>query len=386
MKSAFDSAQHVVLHGQSGTGKSWLYKKFLAGIGAHYEVANLANASRLGSIQAELTNVVDRQGMPIKTEYSERKEGHVTAVISSGSLAHEDKYELRSKEPVERCFEFMRKMAGSRPAVLVLDNLENVFSSKQILKELADIITLCDDERYASYRVRLLIVGVPADLKSYYYKTPHFQTVANRIRELPEVSRLTEEECDALVKRGFVELLQFRIDQESNFLKHVRWVTLRIPQMVHEYCLEAANLALSTRQVDPSIWKRADEAWASAKLVSSYSVIESHMNERNTIAGRRNQVLYALSKCDEDEIRFTHVEDVLRREFPKNTSEVTLNVNQILSQLAKSEGDDAMPLLKKSAKEDGYTFVDPRHRMVLRAMLLKTDDEKVERKPLPAAI
>jgi hypothetical protein len=42
------------------------------------------------------------------------------------------------------------------------------------------------------------------DLRPYhYYKTPHHATVANRLYELPEVSRLQEDECVELVRKGF---------------------------------------------------------------------------------------------------------------------------------------------------------------------------------------
>jgi DNA replicative helicase MCM subunit Mcm2 (Cdc46/Mcm family) len=45
---------HIIIHGESGTGKSWLYKKTFRDAGVQFLVANLANASRLGSIAAEL--------------------------------------------------------------------------------------------------------------------------------------------------------------------------------------------------------------------------------------------------------------------------------------------------------------------------------------------
>lgn len=381
---ALKGKQHIVIHGESGTGKSWLYKKVLADAGIRFETANLANASRLGSITAELSNVAQRDGHQRKVEVAERVDGGLDAVFANFTGSKETRYVIGSKEPLELCFAHLSTAASGQASFLVLDNLEMVFSNKAILKELADIIALCDDEKYAAYGVRLMIVGVPADLKRYYYNTPHSETVANRLIELPEVSRLTGAECDSLVKKGF-ERLGYSILQEHDFLAHVRYVTLRIPQMVHEYCLECANEGLSTKQIHPGIWSQADSIWAASKLVASYSAIESHMNERDTKAGRRNQVLYALSKCDDDEVRTATVEELVRREFPGSTSDVTLNVAQILGQLAKADADDSMPLLKKTAKEDGYTFVNPRVRMVMRAMLRKTADEKVERRALSAS-
>src|SRR4051812_15678517 len=61
---------HVLIHGESGSGKSWLYKSVFMQMGAHYFSANLANASRLGSITSELKNAVDRTGTPQQVGYS----------------------------------------------------------------------------------------------------------------------------------------------------------------------------------------------------------------------------------------------------------------------------------------------------------------------------
>jgi hypothetical protein len=96
-----------------------------------------------------------------------------------------------------------------------------------------------------------LIVGVPSEVKSYYYKTPTTTTVANRLDELPEISKLSKEECDELIERGFVEKLRYSVDDLAKFKSHIRWITGGIPQLVHEYCLEVAIIAEDSQHVDP---------------------------------------------------------------------------------------------------------------------------------------
>ncbi|TXT19300.1 MAG: hypothetical protein FD138_4352 [Planctomycetota bacterium] len=147
LKAALNGRQHIVIHGESGTGKSWLYKRVLADCTAHFEVANLANASRLGSITAELRNVVSRHGATSKVGYEEEKSAELNAVVASGSLSHTGQFEIGQKEPFEACLAAIRHAAGNRVAVLVLDNLEAAFTDV-LLKELADLLILCDDERY----------------------------------------------------------------------------------------------------------------------------------------------------------------------------------------------------------------------------------------------
>ncbi len=377
LRNALRGNLHMVLHGESGTGKSWLYKKTFTDLSTAYLVANLANASRLGTITSELKNLIDREGHATKVGYEEGKSAEASAGFAGGSISHTGDYELGQKEPFERALEYLRKKAGSNPAVLVFDNLEAAFTDP-MLKELADLLILCDDERYAKYKVKILIVGVPGGVKEYFYKTPHHSTVANRLYELPEVSRLHRDEAFELVRKGFREKLGYTVDSLPNLSRHVAWISDRIPQMVHEYCLELAFLCEESRAVSEAAMGAADDAWLSKSQYHAYSVIEAHMNERDTKAGRRNQALYALSLCEGEQFKSSEIETLLRQEFPTSTHETALNPAQILAALAATD----RPIVRRSPKGDAFTFADPRYRMVLRAMLVKTGDERVDRKPI----
>ncbi len=377
LKLALRGNLHIIIHGESGTGKSWLYKKTFRDAGVQFLVANLANASRLGSIAAELKNLIDREGNAVKTGYEEEKSAEVSALVAKGELSHTGQYDIGQMEPFEATLRFLRNKAGGNAAVLVFDNLEAAFT-EPLLKELADLVILCDDERYSKYAIKILIVGVPNGIKEYFYKTPHHSTVANRLTELPEVARMGDDECASLVKRGLAEKLQYKVPEIEKIVRHVSWITDRIPQMVHEYCLELAFLGEETRSVNPDNVSTADVAWLSKSQYFAYSAIESHMNERDTKAGRRNQTLFALSLCDGEEFRAPEIEGLVRAEFPTSTDETALNVPQMMSQLSSGE----RPIIRRSPKGDAFAFADPRYRMALRTMLTKTADEKIERLPI----
>lgn len=367
---------HLLIHGESGTGKSWLYKQTFQKDSVNFIVANLANASRLGSIAGELKNLVDREGQSLKTSYKEGKDATVSAVVANAKISHTGDYTIGQMEPFEACLKYLHARSNGNPSALVFDNLEAAFTEK-LLKELADLIILCDDERYSKYKVKILIVGVPNGVKEYFYKTPHHSTVANRLVELPEVTRLERIECDNLVERGFTKKLNYKINDLPNLLRHVGWITDRAPQVVHEYCLELAFLCEEPKTVTQTEISLADDAWLKKSQYYAYSVVESHMNERDTKAGRRNQTIYALSLCEGEQFKALEVEELVRREFPKSTGTTALNLPQILSQLSKGE----RPLIRRSPKGDAYAFTDPRYRMVLRAMLFK-NEERVEKRPI----
>lgn len=132
---------HMLIHLESGTGKSWLYKKTFRDAGVPFIVANLANASRLVSIAAELKNIVDREGDAIKTSFEEEKSAEVTALVAKAGVLHTGQYQIGQMEPFEACLFYLRSHANNNPAVLVFDNLEAAFS-ETLLKELADLLIL----------------------------------------------------------------------------------------------------------------------------------------------------------------------------------------------------------------------------------------------------
>jgi len=370
--SALRGRLHIVVHGESGTGKSWLYKKVLTDENAEFMVANLANASRFGKISDELRNLVERDGVAIKEGYEEEKKTEIDAIIASGGLSHTDKFAIGQMEPFESCLYRLRQRAGAHPAVLVFDNLEAAFI-EPLLKELADMLILCDDDRYTQYRVHLLIVGVTAGIKEYYYKTPHHSTVANRLYELPEVSRLPRPVAATLLRRGLIEQLKYECENFDAISAHIVWVTDSVPQMLHEYGLELARLAeKSNRRITVAMMPDADRMWMYQSLNHLYAVIEHHMNERDAKTGRRNQTLYALGLADGEQFKPQEIEGRLRKAFPVTTRDIVLNIPQMMAQFAKGD----RPLIKRSPKGDAYSFVDPRYRMLLRAML-KLKDERV---------
>jgi len=191
----------LVIHGDSGTGKSWLYKKTFSDLKATSVVANLANAARLGSISSELDVILDEIEPNRKIGYSQQKDAKVSAAVLEGGISQTNDFEIARPDPFRAVLKHIRKKAGDGYGVLVFDNLEAIFSDEKLLREIASLILLCDDERYAQYRVKILLAGVPNDVKNYFYRTDYLTTVASRLTELPEVDRLTVTACNELIKK-----------------------------------------------------------------------------------------------------------------------------------------------------------------------------------------
>lgn len=375
---------HLVLFGESGCGKSWLYRNFFASNGVTFKIVNLADASRNGRISTEILRVVLGTA-PQLTGFDEKKYAQVgVPLVASGVLEHTKKYEVPAEDPLRHAIKEFRRQAGPGQAFIVFDNLERVFDKQDLMEELADLITLADDDEFQVHKIRFLLVGVPSGVKEYFNKTPSHRTIANRLVEMEEVSRLSAEETRNLVHSGFQKELQYDISPVgSTLFDHVDWVTDRIPQAVHEYCLELAFLGESNRRIDEPFLAEADRKWLRGSLNSAYSVVERQLNERDTKVQRRNQVLYALGRIVGDEFKVGQVEAKVRECFyPTEPMANVGGVPNALGELADlSRNDGAGAVLRRTPKGDAYMFLDPQYRMCIRAMLRKTLTNAVEKIP-----
>lgn len=370
--------KHLIVHGESGSGKSWLYKKVLKDKDIKYEVINLANAARRGSVNQAFQDFLDSQASTVRTGYSESKNATLGIPGANSQIDHTDHYTMPQKEPFEALLQRLNNISKKQKSVLVLDNLERIFDDKKLLSELADLITLLDDEVYSEYKVKFIIVGVPNDLAKYFSETPSYATVGNRLDEIKEVFRFSPQQTKELVFRGFVQELGLIKEKDpliDEVADHVIWVTDRIPQRIHEYCAKLAWEAVDRkRELIKSDLKVADRKWLEASLNKAYSIIANSMNEKVTKVQRKNQVIYTLGQTTRSGFRYSDIEADLKKFFPESTQDKQLNVSGILSSLASQQH----PLIRRSPKGDIYVFSDPVYKMCIRCMLkISESDEKI---------
>ena len=353
LSRALEGHMHLVIHGESGSGKTWLYKRVFQKLNVKFSVANLSHVAR----DRRIDDVIYRE------------------VCSTVQMRQEELVQDR----LERSFELLRNFAGDAPCCIVLDNLEVIFQSAHLMQELGNVLILLDDERYARHYVKLLIVGVPAGVRSYFAKAPTSASIANRLSELPEVARMSKEQVTQFALRGFREKLCYSPGSTSweDVAAHVDWVTMGVPQRLHEYCLALAQLAEPSKRIEAENLLRADQVWLKSHLSAAYSRVLGFMNDRDTKLGRRNQVLYALGRVERSEFRYNEVEEIVRREFSKSAGGKTLNVSGMLSELAEKHDS----IIKRSPKNELYQFVDPVYKMCIRAMLFRDGERVFNREP-----
>ena len=252
LKRAVEGTLHAILCGESGSGKSWLQRYVTQKEGWKSYYANAGNAARYKTLTGTIANAVFDENDREWTEYTQTLAGEVGAFGIGGSTEAERKYEVKARELLLRTFKKAREKAGSTFAVVVIDNLEAIFKKLDLMEELGNIILLLDDPDYAKYNVKLLIVGVPAEIVEYYQKIENLETVANRLKETPAVTALNWGQIDDFVRRGFNGQLKvgFSAEQITEVARHVENVTLGIAQRMHEYCeILAYNIEDSAFQI-----------------------------------------------------------------------------------------------------------------------------------------
>lgn len=377
LEDSISGSKHLIIHGESGNGKSWLYKKVFLENNTPFAIVNLANAVRFDGVAGAIKDKLSKTKGDEK-ELDQIVINHQGGIAPEGvgyTYTHQKIYKVLETDPFEALIALVRKNGGKTPGIVVFDNFESLLTNRRLINELANILILLDDDDYSKFNVKICIVGVPSEIREYLTETASMQTIANRLTELPEVARLSSNQARELISKGF-GLLGIKNLKESH-VERILWASDRIAQYIHEYCLHVARIALKdNRLISEEIIKSAEKKWFEESVSAMRQTIDANMNARETKAGRRNQVLYSLGCIKTEDFRYTDVEAVVRKEFPESTAQVELNIIQRLGELEKSEH----PVIKRVPKGDAYRIINPRTKIAIRVMLEKVGN-KVSKRP-----
>lgn len=374
LEDALKGDKYVIVHGESGNGKTWLFKRVLARKKIPFEVVNLANAVLHGSLLAAFDAKVAELGGERKIARTEE----LDFGFKPGGIGMAGKQQTQISIAAQSAFgslvTHLNTKASGKRSVLVLDNFEQIVDNIDSLKAVASIIISADEESIAKHGVKLLIVGVPRDLKQLVAKVGNAATIANRLIEIPEVARMTLDEAKSLMARGFEKELGYSFSLNKLALyKDICWKTDRIAQQIHELCLKISLEAEKSHKViSNEVIAKAERKWLEESFSSDLGVIENLMNSIETKVGRKNQVIFSLGKIDKEDFKHSDIEKIVREEF--NVDEgINLNLPQMLASFAKVDN----PLIRRTPKNNAYRFVSPKLKMVIRAGLQRDSENRV---------
>lgn len=369
-------SQHLVIFGESGNGKSWLYKSVFSKQKVYFEVVNLVQASRLGGLNEAFKDKLSSKGLLEQSEYEVASSGGFKPAGIGADISGKWKYVLSKKEPFERLLASIREEAGGKRAALVFDNFEQIVGYDDICKQVSNCIVLLDDQVYSQYNVKIVIVGTPSGIDEHLSKSGNVQTISTRLKEIPEVERMTRGEAKSLMKLGLEDILKLKIVGNSDiFYDRMLNITDRIALELQELGLRIAKEALKKdKKIDQKVMARAVSKWANNSIKANCAMVMTRMNSRDTKAARRNQCIYACGAIEADSFTYKDIEAKIRELFPETTKGVSLNVSGELSKLARDEN----PLLKRLPTDDAYRLSSPKVRMAIRTLLSIQDGKVVK--------
>jgi hypothetical protein len=380
LKRSLLGSMHSFLFGESGNGKSWLFKKVMSVNKINFITINCANVSRKKSTMSdEIVYKILGTNYTKKINHSETTTtgANYIAKIESSS---QDRYSVVQNDDLLEAFKNLSKDNYNKQSIIVFDNIETLFNNQELLNELSDMIILLDDDTFAKCNIKFLLVGVPNEVQKYFTNSKNVSSVSNRIKELPRVSGLSKYQVEEFVEKGFIKYLKINLSEKElgKISTHVYNVTLGVAQKVNEYC-ECLAFEFEDNHYTyfDNILYNTDRNWLFNGLRSSYAIIETYLNSTETGKIRRNQVIYSLSKTNSHQITTNEISQILQDEFTNSKFSSNSGIGRILSMLSKGEN----PLLKKVTHTDSYIITDPLYLMCIRIMLNKDyETEKVYKK------
>lgn len=372
-------SKHIAIFGESGNGKTWLLKHVLNDKNIPYISTNCGNASRLNSLTQEICNAIFGTHKITKTSYSEDKKVKV-GFVAEAEISHTGNYTISSEEPLLEAFRtYYERTSNKQNRVIIIDNLESIYKSVELLDELADIILLLDDERYAKYKIKIIIVGLPIDILEYFSKTKASESISNRLSEISKVEGLSPENIKNIVHIGFTKQLgiKFQETDQIKLIKRIYDASMGVAQRIHEYCELLAYAIVDNDGVyKEKLLDEVEEQWLRDGLRHAYQVVESNMNSRNTEIARKNQVMFVIGKLSQHQFDASIIEKSIIGIFSETIPLSSMGVGKILSQLASS----IKPLLKKNEQTNEYSVLDPKYIMCIRLVLYCDSNNKVQKK------
>lgn len=234
------------------------------------------------------------------------------------------------------------------------------------MSELADLVILLDDEKYAACNIKFVIVGTPTGVLEYFAKTKNLESVSNRIEEIPKVSGFNLPMISTLTSNGFNNILNLKINngEIDEISEHVFRVTLGLAQRVQEYLLKLAFQITDNKFYYSELLHKSDLDWLKSAFRKNYTTIESHLDDGLKKYSLNNHVVFCIGEIKIHQFSAEDIFALIEEKFEFVTGSKDM-VYDILKKM--TEGDS--PILRKNPKTYHFRIVDSRYLMCIRTMM-----------------
>ncbi|PHO05118.1 hypothetical protein CSC82_03845 [Rhodobacteraceae bacterium 4F10] len=380
LRNAVRTGYNIVIYGDSGCGKSWLYKKVFRDDDIYFTVFDFKDCRTEDDIDLQILDLLSDYE---EWEHHEKVESRSLDIkpvrVGVGEQA-ENKFKKNETQPYMRLLSAIRKAAKKKRAFLVFENLEYAIDKPDVVERIRSMLLGLDDLRAGAFEVKICLVGVPSDIKDVLSDGNRHQTISNRMYEIPEVGILDRKSVDLLITRGLEQELEFSFESKAYCLSKIAFVTYQTPQYLHDVCLHVAfNAEDSLHRINPDTIDDALEEWIMSKASQSAEFIRSIVLYDRSVKQAKAKIIYAISRLNKHYFSAKDVNDALEKDFPQTLGKGKIQTLRYLRNL--SDGNNKF--LKCDGERLLFRVSTPYLRSCLRICLKKNNlDEHIEVKHL----
>lgn len=373
LEKAFRGPYHIIIHGQSGCGKTWLYKKFFKDSRIPYVTINLNDASRFGSIEGCYVQAI-QNGEP------KRKSKETVECISSimpyrvgFSEKNTEEFEIKTESFMHFCNYFHKKY-GRKKYAIVYENFEHALNEPGVLDGLSNALMTLDDENFSKFNFKIVIVGVPNQIRHLVSYFNHSETIKNRIMEVPEITGLNSDGVSELLDRGFVRKQHFVVEKKEEVYRLVEIYSLGVPQFIHDIALSASSYAISNDfRVFPKTIEAAALDTVEGSIFLHHSTILANLVNYKKHREFVYKIIKSIANIEANSFNFFAVTDKYNELFPGDGFYVR-DAEVFLADLCREPNQ----VLAFRRDMEAYRFVSPKMKMALRVITGLQDPTRYE--------
>jgi hypothetical protein len=372
LKQTLRGGMNFVIYGGSGCGKSWLYKEVFEEENIFYVTLDMRSVGNIDDLELQILDLID-DGAWAPFEQEAQNEGVIDAQLVSASRSWMTKSKKHEQSAFRRLVAFIAANKKKRRPVLVLENFEHSVGKADVLAQVRSLILAIDDETLGDGRFLVCIVGVPNDIRSLLSDGNKYQTIENRLREIPQVKEMTDTQAKALIRQGLKRQLGYTFHNEEYCENRILQISGKVPQYLQELCLHVAWLAEGNlNRIDAALIARAARNWIEETSEQDRIAVERSVGGKARNSDRVSQVVFAISRCDKRWFFSEEVEEILRREFPGSVGAKRIQVRRYLNKL--SEGEDRLLLFDELSSRYSVTS----HKMKAAMQVCLSKDSRSE--------
>lgn len=377
LRRAIRTGYNIIIYGDSGCGKSWLYKKVFSDEGIFSVTLDLTSCKDSDDVDLLALEILEKDFEWIEDEKVSTFEKTATPWDVGVKSSEEKSYRRPQVSPIEQLCDHIYSKSKGRPCFIVFENLEHCIENDDVIKFLRALVLSLDDRGTIRSKVQICFVGVPNDIKNILCDSNKYQTISNRVTEIPEVGRMSKDEARHLIYQGFVGELEFTVENFDFCVSQIIYLTDRIPQYIHDVCLQVAFEAEDRARnlISPAVVVSGAHRWVQSNDRQSKDFVESILGPNRRRKDAKSRVVFTISKCEYTNFYCEDIEKLLCEVFPVTYGKkARVSIRSVLNKLSSGSAG----LLKYDNISRKYRIANPKVRSVIRHYLqVDPNDEAV---------